>query len=226
MCLSQISQSRRHNPCAKIKLGSDFKNGISSQTVPNHCLSSENVDIYFGLWRASFKCLATAKDTELVGKFQPQYAAWWPINLALIFSFLIGIGALFAGLVRCLVEKIGLMITFLSARGTKFLPTKEQYVLLHHGPGWSERFSFKKGEFQLGNAILSGEMNQLDCAVDKWEFSHILTKKLIMWNETFYRMLLLPLTTLCRISLDEIPVALWRITQRWDVAHGCHDPLW
>lgn len=69
--------------------------------MPNHCLSSENVDIYFGLWRASFKCLATAKDTELAGKFQPQYAAWWPINSALIFSFLIGIGVLFAGLVSC-----------------------------------------------------------------------------------------------------------------------------
>lgn len=158
-CLSQISQSRGQNPCAKIKLGRDGKNGISSQTVPNHCLPSENVDIYFGLWRASFKGLATAKDTELVGKFQPQYAAWWPINFALIFSFLIGIGVLFAGLVRCLVEEIGLMITFLSACDTKFLPTKEQYALLHQGPGWSERFSFKKGDFQLENAILSGEMN-------------------------------------------------------------------
>lgn len=100
-----------------------IKPGISSQTVPNLCLSSAIVDIYFGLWRTSLECLAPAKDAELVGKFQPQYAAWWPIYFALIFSFLIGMRG---QLVQCSVEGLGLIITFLSARGTKSLPTKEQ----------------------------------------------------------------------------------------------------
>lgn len=33
-------------------------------------------------------------------------------------------------------------------------------------------------------------------------------------------------TTLDRISLDKIPLALWRITQRWGDVRGCHEPLW
>lgn len=167
--------------------------------MPNHCLSSENVDIYFGLWRASFKCLATAKDTELAGKFQPQCAAWWPINFALICSFLVGVGVLFAGLVRCLVEELGLMITFWSACGTKSLPPRhnkccftmglvDQKVFLQNG-----EISSLKMQYCQGKRITY-------CTVDKWEFSHILTKKLIVWNETFYRMLLLPLTTVQNFS--------------------------
>lgn len=39
-------------------------------------------------------------------------------------------------------------------------------------------------------------------------------------------MLLLPLTTLHRISPDKIPLSLWRITQRQGEVHGCHEPLW
>lgn len=192
--------------------------------MPNHCLSSENVDIYFGLWRASFKCLATAKDTELVGKFQPQYAAWWPINFALICSFLIGIGVLFAGLVRCLVEELGLMITFWSARGTNLSPPRHNKCASPWA-GLIRKLFFRIGRFPAWKCnIVRGNELALLHRRQMGILSH--TKKLIVWNETCYRMLLLPLTTLCRISLDEIPGALWRITQGWDVAHGCHEPLW